>query len=46
MRNTALEEAQVGMKIAGRNINHLRYADDTIARKTKEPLNESENGEW
>ena len=46
MRNTALEEAQVGMKIAGRNINHLRYADDTIARTTKEPLNESENGEW
>ena len=46
MRNTALEEAQAGMKIAGRNINHLRYADDTIARKTKEPLNESENGEW
>ena len=29
MRNTALEEAQVGMKIAGRNIKKLRYADDT-----------------
>ena len=29
MRNAGLEEAQVGMKIAGRNINHLRYADDT-----------------
>ena len=29
MRNTGLEEAQVGIKIAGRNINHLRYADDT-----------------
>ena len=29
MRNTGLEEAQVGMKIAGRNINNLRYADDT-----------------
>ena len=30
MRNTGLEEAQVGIKIAGRNINDLRYADDTI----------------
>ena len=29
MRNTGLEEAQVGIKIAGRNINYLRYADDT-----------------
>ena len=29
MRNTGLEEAQAGMKIAGRNINSLRYADDT-----------------
>ena len=29
MRNTWLEEAQAGIKIAGRNINHLRYADDT-----------------
>ena len=29
MRNTGLEEAQTGIKIAGRNINHLRYADDT-----------------
>ena len=29
MRNTRLEEAQVGIKIAGRNINNLRYADDT-----------------
>ena len=29
MRNTALEEAQAGIKIAGRNINNLRYADDT-----------------
>ena len=29
MRNSGLEEAQAGMKIAGRNINHLRYADDT-----------------
>ena len=29
MRNTGLEEAQVGSKIAGRNTNNLRYADDT-----------------
>ena len=29
MRNPGLEEAQVGIKIAGRNINHIRYADDT-----------------
>ena len=29
MRNARLEEAQAGIKIAGRNINHLRYADDT-----------------
>ena len=29
MRNAVLEEAQAGIKIAGRNINHLRYADDT-----------------
>ena len=30
MRNPGLEEAQAGIKIAGRNINNLRYADDTI----------------
>ena len=30
MRNTGLEETQAGIKIAGRNINNLRYADDTI----------------
>ena len=30
MRNTGLEEAQAGIKIAGRNINNFRYADDTI----------------
>ena len=29
MKNAGLEEAQAGMKIAGRNINNLRYADDT-----------------
>ena len=30
MRNAGLEESQAGIKIAGRNINNLRYADDTI----------------
>ena len=47
MRNAGLEEAQAGIKIARRNINHLRYADDTILRAggTKEPLDESERGE-
>ena len=30
MRNAGLEEAQAGIKIAGRNINNLRYTDDTI----------------
>ena len=29
MRNTGMDEAQTGIKIAGRNINNLRYADDT-----------------
>ena len=29
MRNAGVEEAQAGIKVAGRNINHLRYADDT-----------------
>ena len=29
MRNTGLDEAQAGIKIAGRNVNNLRYADDT-----------------
>ena len=32
MRNVGLEEAQAGIKIAGRNINNLRYADDTTLR--------------
>ena len=30
MQNTGLDEAQAGIKMAGRNINNLRYADDTI----------------
>ena len=50
MRNAGLEEAQAGIKIAGRNINNLRYADDTTYgrkwRGTQKPLDESERGEW
>ena len=39
MRNTALEEAQAGIKIAGRNINNLRYADDTtLVAESEEEL--------
>ena len=39
MRNTGLEEAQAGIKIAGRNINNLRYADDiTLKTESKEEL--------
>ena len=36
VRNTGLEEAQVGIKIAGRNINNLRYADDTTLMAERE----------
>ena len=36
MRNTWLEETQAGIKIAGRNINNLRYADDTTLRAESE----------
>jgi len=46
MRNSGVDEAQAGIKFAGRNINNLRYADDTTlmaeSRRTKEPLDESE----
>ena len=46
MRNVRLEEAQAGIKIAGRNINNLRYADDTtLMAESEEPLDESERGE-
>ena len=49
MQNARLEEAQAGIKIAGKNINNLRYADDTyLGRKrrgTKGPLDEGERGE-
>ena len=43
MQNAGLDEAQAGVKTAGRNINNLRYADDTTLmakRGTKEPLDE------
>ena len=36
MRNTGLEEAQAGIKISGRHINNLRYADDTTLRAESE----------
>ena len=40
MRNTGLEEAQAGINIAGRNINNLRYADDTtLMAESEERLN-------
>ena len=57
MRNAGLDEAQARIKIARRNINNLRYADDTtvmaeseeelksLLMKVKEPLEKSERGE-
>ena len=48
MRKAGLDEAQAGLKIAGRNINNLRYADDTTLMaesEVEEPLDESERGE-
>ena len=50
MKNAGLEEAQAGIKIARRNINNLRYADDTTLmteseEESEEPLDESESGE-
>ena len=49
MRNAGLDEAQAGIKIARRNINDLRYADDTTlmaeSEKELDPLDESERGE-
>ena len=48
MWNAGLDKAQAGIKIAGRNINNFRYADDTtlMAESKEEPLDESERGEW
>ena len=49
MRNAGLEEAQAGIKIAGRNINNLRYVDGTTlmaeSEELKSLLDESERGE-
>ena len=52
MRNTGLDEAQVGIEIAKRNVNNLKYTDLYVyyaygrkRRRTKEPLDESERGE-
>ena len=49
MRNAGLEEAQAGVKIAGRYINNFRYADDITLngrkRRTKGPLDEIKRGE-
>ena len=50
MRNAWLGKAQAGIKIAMRNINNLRYADDTTlmaeSKEEIESLDESEKGEW
>ena len=49
MRNAGLDEAQAGIKIPRRNINNLRYADDTTLmaeNKELKSLDESERGEW
>ena len=49
MRNAGLDEAQAGIKIAKRNISHLRYAEDTTimaeSKELKEPLDETERRE-
>ena len=48
MRHVQVDEAQAGIKIAGRNINNLRYADDTnlmAESEEEEPLDESERRE-
>ena len=50
MQNAGLDEAQAGIKIAGKNINNLRQSDDTTLmaeseEELKKPLDESERGE-
>ena len=45
MENARLDEAQAGIKIAGRNINKLRYCPYGRKQRIKEPLDESERGE-
>ena len=47
MQNAGLDESKAGTNISQRNINNLRYADDTTVmaeRRTKEPLDEGESG--
>ena len=51
MRNAGLEESQAGIKIVRRNINNLRYADDTTLtaeseEELKNPLMKEESGKW
>ena len=51
MQNARLDEAQTGIKIAGRNINHPRYADDTTLmaeseEELRKPLDEGKRREW
>ena len=50
MRNAGLDEAQARIKVARRNINNLRYANDTTlmaeSKEELESLDESEKGEW
>ena len=49
MRNAGMNKAQAGIKIAGRNINNIRYADNTTlvaeSKEEQEPLDESDRGE-
>ena len=45
MKNAGLDEAQAGIKIVERNINNLRYADDTTLMAESKELDESERGE-
>ena len=48
MRNAGLDETQGGIRVARRNLNNLRYADDTTLKaesRTRESLDESERGE-
>ena len=47
MKNAGLEEAQAEIKIAGRNINHLRYADDTtLMAESEEELKKASWWKW
>ena len=49
MWNARLDEVEAGVKISRRNINNLRYADDTTLMpesEEEEPVDESERGEW